>query len=193
VASPQLVGAAVKALDDDGTPEATYEATESKPSKYEERFLVDAGLVGGGWVRVQPGQYRVLGSCGEANAAASDDYSGDAQMQLEVDWKDPASGTAGTALTGGGDGVQWQRLCPLRMLSLDVLHTGGIRQLHQPDPNQTAIVGLTWALDVVTSTASADSDAKASAFHAAIFVQPGAASCRDIALPGELVWPCGRV
>ena len=37
---------------DQGDWEHTLEASESKPSKYEERFMIDADITGGGWVKL---------------------------------------------------------------------------------------------------------------------------------------------
>lgn len=42
---------------DEGDWAATLEASESKPAKYEERFMMDAGITGGGWVRIRRGEF----------------------------------------------------------------------------------------------------------------------------------------
>lgn len=94
VARPQLVGAAVRALEQDGEPEHTYEATESKPSKYEERFMIDAGLVGGGWVHIHPGRYSLVDDAG----AIGGGRIGCAQLLIEATWSASSPPLTGTTV-----------------------------------------------------------------------------------------------
>ena len=130
VAKPQLVGPAVKALQEgEGDWEHTLEASESKPSKYEERFMIDADITGGGWVKLQAGQW----TYGDA---------GDAQLCAEVAWD-----SGEPPLTSAGSQARYQRLCPLRVLSIDILQDGAIRQLHQPLAQTSNLLGLTVSLD----------------------------------------------
>ncbi len=130
LAKPQLIGPAVKALEaDQGDWEHTLEASESKPSKYEERFMIDAGITGGGWVRLEGGRW----AYGEP---------GEAQLCVEVNWNADEP-----PLTSAGNHARYQRLCPLRLLSMDILHDGAIRQLHQPLAQTTNLLGLSIALD----------------------------------------------
>ena len=144
VAKPQLVGAAVKVLDaEEGDWAATLEASESKPAKYEERFMMDAGITGGGWVRISRGKWS-LWTDGDAGA---DPEGGDAQLCVQVQWKLGADRDDPPPLQSAGTGAAFQRLCPLRVLSFDVLHDGGIRQLHQPDASRTRLLGVTVVLD----------------------------------------------
>jgi DNA polymerase delta subunit 1 len=130
VAKPQLVGPAVKALDaDQGDWEHTLEASESKPAKYEERFFIDAGITGGGWVSCEGGRWTDAGA-------------GDAQLCLDVSWD-----VAAPPLKSAGSGAEYQRLCPLRVLSMDILSDGALRQLHQPQAQATNLLGLSIVLD----------------------------------------------
>ena len=138
--------------------------------------MIDAGLVGGGWIRLQKGHYRHAQPQQQNQAGAATEFNGveGAQLVLEADWD-----ATRPPLVGAGSGVEWQRLCPLRTLSYDLLHSGGVRQLHQPEPNSTELLGISFVLDSTHGDA-----ADSGSFAMAILVQPvHAGRSRAVSVP----------
>ena len=88
----------------------TFEASESKPAMFELRFMVDRGLAGGGWVKVR-------------------------EYALEAPRSDVDAQIVATAAAAAVEGAEMelrrcQQLAPLRILSVDVVSVGSVRQLH---------------------------------------------------------------
>lgn len=70
----------------------------------------------------------------------------------EVQWKLGLGADGVPPLEPAGTGPAYQQLCPLRVMSFDVLHDGGIRQLHQTDAFHTNLLGVTVVLDAAGET-----------------------------------------
>ncbi|XP_064360612.1 DNA polymerase delta catalytic subunit, partial [Dromaius novaehollandiae] len=110
---------------------------------FEIRFMVDCDVVGCSWIELPPGQYRLRG--GAATAAGGGSGSSPppgpppaslCQLEADVAW---------TAVRSPPPEGPWQRLAPLRLLSLDIECAGrkGVFPEPEHDPViQVAGVGL---------------------------------------------------
>ena len=121
LARPVLISPLLKVLEGLDAQELdtdTYESTESKSASYEMRFMVDRQIDGGGWITCKRWHRQVL-LPGQSTGV-------DAQLVGTAASAD-VSGVGTESPLDKEQEVQYERLAPLRIMSVDVVCAGSRR------------------------------------------------------------------
>ena len=141
MALPKLVSAARKLLESgvkrvmnqpSWEPMKTYESNISPVL----RFMVDRGIVGGGWIRLPPNTYTIT-SMGVSRGVTL------CQWEVHV-------GGGATQLEAPPTEGEWARLAPWRILSFDIECAG--RRGFFPSPDQDKVIQIACVLQILGET-----------------------------------------